>query len=346
MKKLSGQSIFLIFAVVFSVVVVAFVGVQTNGQRPSKRALTLGDIPFDGKLAYGVLKEICEIGGRVSGSEGMEKQQRMLKSYFTKKGKSTEAKVWLQDFKARDPRDGKTIDMANLVVEWYPERKERILLCCHYDTRPFPDRDPDPAKRKDVFLGANDGASGVGLLAAMAKEMTDLKAECNYGVDFVFFDGEEYVFPDGRGGDLGDYFLGSEHFAKDYVANPPAHTYKYAILVDMVGDASLQIFQEQNSLRNARSLVQSVWRVARKLGVREFIDRPGYEIRDDHLPLIEIAKIPAIDIIDFDYPRPGSRFGRNAAQYWHTTNDKPSNCSALSLAKVGWVIHEWLKAIK
>ena len=114
----------------------------------------------------------------------------------------------------------------------------------------------------------------------------------------------------------------------------------------MVGDASLQIFQEQNSLKNARPLVQSVWRVARKLGVREFIARPGYEIRDDHLPLIETAKIPAIDIIDFDYPRPGSRFGRNAPQYWHTTMDKPANCSALSLAKVGWVIHEWLKAVK
>ncbi len=344
MKKPNNQTIFLLFALVFSAVVVGVFGLQgTNGQRPTKEK-TLEDIPFDGKFAYSVLKEICGIGGRVSGSEGMLKQQQKLKSYFTKMGKGMGAKVSLQKFKAPDPRDRKAIEMANLIVEWHPDRKERIMLCCHYDTRPFPDRDPDPKKRRDVFLGANDGASGVGLLAAMAKKMPEL--ECNYGVDFVFFDGEEYIFPGSGGDDMGTYVLGSEYFARDYVANPPEHKYKYAILVDMVGDASLQIFQEQNSLKNARPLVQSVWRVARKLGVREFIARPGYEIRDDHLPLIETAKIPAIDIIDFDYPRPGSRFGRNAPQYWHTTMDKPANCSALSLAKVGWVIHEWLKAVK
>ena len=188
MKKPNNQTIFLLFALVFSAVVVGVFGLQgTNGQRPTKEK-TLEDIPFDGKFAYSVLKEICGIGGRVSGSEGMLKQQQKLKSYFTKMGKGMGAKVSLQKFKAPDPRDRKAIEMANLIVEWHPDRKERIMLCCHYDTRPFPDRDPDPKKRRDVFLGANDGASGVGLLAAMAKKMPEL--ECNYGVDFVLFDGE------------------------------------------------------------------------------------------------------------------------------------------------------------
>ena len=102
----------------------------------------------------------------------------------------------------------------------------------------------------------------------------------------------------------------------------------------MVGDADLQIYQERNSVTwpQTRPLVHSIWTTARKLGVREFIFRPEHEIRDDHLPLNNIAKIPTCDIIDFDYP------------HWHTRADTPERCSALSLAKVGWVVQEWLRA--
>lgn len=91
-----------------------------------------------------------------------------------------------------------------------------------------------------------------------------------------------------------------------------------------------------------RPLVQEIWNTARRLGVREFIPRLGYEIQDDHIPLREVAGIPCCDIIDFDYPRPPGA----GATYWHTTHDTPDKCSALSLAKVGWVIHEWLKQLK
>ena len=103
--------------------------------------------------------------------------------------------------------------------------------------------------------------------------------------------------------------------------------------MDMVGDADLQIYQERNSMwwRDTRPLVADIWNKARQLGVREFVPQKRHEIRDDHLPLHNIAKIPACDIIDFDYP------------YWHTQADAPAQCSALSLAKVGWVMHEWLK---
>jgi hypothetical protein len=300
-------------------------------QRPAVSNLRLEDIPVDGERAYGYLREICAIGPRVSGTEGMRRQQEYLRAHFEKLG----ARVSLQQFQARHPLDGSRVGMANLIVEWHPERKDRILICAHYDTRPFPDQDPvDP---KGLFVGANDGASGTALLCELAHHMAEYKGKL--GVDFVLFDGEELVYD----GDRDPYFLGSEHFAREYLAAPPVHRYRHGVLLDMVGDAQLQIYREPNSMRTpqTRQLTADVWAVARSLGVREFIARTGStEIRDDHLALNQIAKIPTIDIIDFEYP---TARGQN---YWHTTQDVPEKCSALSLAKVGWVVLEWAKRAK
>jgi glutaminyl-peptide cyclotransferase len=299
-------------------------------QRAADSKLALADIPFDGERAYGYLKQICAIGPRVSGSEGMQKQQELLKTHFESLG----GRVSLQSFDARHPETGGRVPMANMLVQWHPEKKERILLCCHYDTRPFPDE--DPVNPKGLFVGANDGASGAALFMELAHEMSKLK--CRYGVDFVLFDGEELVY-DGR---RDPYFLGSEHFARDYAANPPVHKYKFGVLVDMIGDAQLQIFREVNSMRTipTRQLVGDIWGVARDLGVKEFVAVTRYEVRDDHLALNNIARIPTIDIIDFEYPR------ARGENYWHTTKDVPENCSALSLAKVGWVVKTWLERVK
>jgi glutaminyl-peptide cyclotransferase len=295
-------------------------------QRPAS-TLKLTDIPVDGQRAFGYLTDLCDIGPRVSGTDGMLRQQKYLKAHFEKLG----GKVAFQSFTARHPQDGSRVSLANLIVEWHPERKERLLLCAHYDTRPFPDQ--DPVNPKGLFVGANDGASGTALLCELAHDMPGLQGK--YGVDFVLFDGEELVYD----GNRDPYFLGSEHFAREYVANPPSHRYRSGVLLDMVGDAHLQIFREVNSMRTreTRALVNDVWGVARDLGVREFIAITRYEVRDDHLALNDIAKIPTIDVIDFEYPT------ARGPNYWHTTQDVPENCSALSLAKVGWVTLEWLK---
>lgn len=300
-------------------------------QRPAGSKLKLSDIPVDGERAYGFLKDICAIGPRVSGTDGMLRQQAYLKAHFEKLG----GRVTLQEFDARNPLDGVTkVRMNNLIVEWHPDRKERILLCAHYDTRPYPDEDPvDP---RGVFIGANDGASGAALFCELAHHMPKLSSK--YGVDFVLFDGEELVYDKARD----PFFLGSEHFASEYATNRPAHQYRCGVLLDMIGDANLQIYREVNSMRTreTRQLVGDIWGVARSLGVREFIDSTRHEVRDDHLALNNIAGIPSIDIIDFDYPstRPGG--------YWHTTLDTPEKCSPLSLAKVGWVLKTWLERVK
>jgi hypothetical protein len=281
--------------------------------------------PLDGLRAFRYLQEICAIGPRPSGSAGMQKQQQLVQSHFERLG----GKVTLQKFQAKNPLGGDNVPLANVLVEWHPDRNVRVLLCAHYDTRPLPDQDPDPVQRRSGgFVGANDGASGVAVLMELAHLMPQL--DSSMGVDFALFDGEELVYVDGRD----PYFLGSTWFARQYVRQPPAHKYRWGVLLDMVGDSNLQVYQEQHSVTwlDTRPLAREIWSTATRLGVKEFIPRAKYEILDDHVPLRNIAKIPTCDIIDYDYP------------HWHTTMDVPQRCSPSSLAKVGWVVYEWLRS--
>ena len=286
---------------------------------------------FNGERAYGYLKQLCSLGNRMSGSPGMLKQQQLLEKHFTDLG----GRVGFQKFQFRKhPLTGRPVPMANLIVQWHPESSERIMLCAHYDTRPRPDREPDPRRaRNGIFLGANDGASGVAVLMELGNHVRNLPSR--YGLDFVLFDAEEFVFDERRD----QFFLGSEWFARKYRNEPPPHQYLAGVLLDMVGDAKLSIYQERYSAtwKDTRPLVKEIWATAKRLGVREFIPRIGYQtaVRDDHLPLHNIARIPVVDIIDFEYP---DRFNR----FWHTTADAPGRCSADSLGKVGRVMQEWL----
>jgi hypothetical protein len=231
------------------------------------------------------------------------------------------ARVSYQPFDAADPLSGQPVRMSNLIVSWRPQAERRVLIGCHYDTRPFPDR--DRSNPRGIFLGANDGASGVALLMELGHQMRTLGG--TLGVDFVLFDGEELVVDN-----AGTYFLGSNYFARDYREHPPVFQYVAGVVVDMVGDRSLNIFKEKNSVRFAPDVTRSVWESARRLGIREFVSAERHEISDDHIPLNEVARIPTCDIIDFDYP------------YWHTTRDVPDRCSGESLVKVGRVLLDWV----
>ncbi len=332
-RRLSGQTVFLAAVVVAGGLMFAYIlffsdGFFSNGGRQhtaeaAVSSIRLEDIPFNGARAYEYLNELCKIGPRRSGSEGMAQQQKLLVAHFQKLGGVVE----LQRFRVRHPLDRSWVPMANLIVRWHPQSTRRILLCTHYDTLPFPML--DPVNKRGRFVGANDGGSGVALLMELAHEMRTLQS--NYGVDFVLFDGEEFIFdPRGR------YFLGSEYFARQYVQTRPPYRYRWGVLLDMIGDKDLQLPQERYSMgwRDTRPLVEDIWATAGRLGVREFVARRGQAVRDDHLPLHNLGRIPCCDIIDFDYPP------------WHTEGDTPDKCSALSLAKVGWVIREWLKAVR
>jgi hypothetical protein len=248
----------------------------------------------------------------------MTEQQTLIAEHFTRLG----AQVGYQSFDAADPLSGRPVRMSNLIVTWNPKATDRVLVCCHYDTRPFPDR--DRRNPRGLFVGANDGASGVALLMELGNHMPELHP--SRGVDFVFFDGEELVYHD-----QGKFFLGSTYFAEQYRDSPPPYRYAAGVLLDMVGDSNLDLFPEKNSVRLAPGVTKSLWSIAKSLKIREFHQTPKHEVSDDHLSLNEIAHIPTCDVIDFDYP------------YWHTTMDVPNRCSGESLVKVGRVLVRWLE---
>jgi len=192
------------------------------------------------------------------------------------------------------------------------DQTPQIILGAHYDSRMLADQDPEPGRNTPV-PGANDGASGVAVILELARTLP----KDSLPTWLVFFDAEDDGGIAGR-----DWIMGSQAFVASLTFHPRA-----AIIVDMVGDAYLNIYIEQNS--NA-SLVSEIWGQAARLGFGgEFIPTVKYSMEDDHTPFLK-AGIPAVDIIDFDYP------------YWHTTADTPDNVSPKSLEIVGETLHAWV----
>jgi glutaminyl-peptide cyclotransferase len=278
---------------------------------------------FDAKRAMAYLKSICDIGTRISGTEGMKKQQALIIKHF----EGLKIKVQKQTFKAQQLTKRGQVEMTNLIFSWHPERKRRVILCSHYDTRPIADQEGDTRSWRKPFISANDGGSGVALLMELGNHMKDLKTEV--GVDFVLFDGEEYIFDPNRD----KYFFGSEYFATNYVKNRPKYRYVGAILLDMVGGKNASFPAEGFSARRAGALVQQLWKIADEQKCTAFKDQVGEAVQDDHLALLG-AGIPTIDIIDFSY------------KHWHKLTDLPENCSGESLAQVSKVLTVWLQQVK
>jgi hypothetical protein len=280
---------------------------------------------FDADRAMDYLKDICKIGPRMSGTAGMKKQQALIIKHF----EALKVKVHKQTFKAKQKSQREPVAMTNLIVSWHPERKRRVILCSHYDTRPIADQEGNERDWRKPFVSANDGGSGVALLMELANHMKELKTAV--GVDFVFFDGEEYIFDPRINGDK--YFFGSEYFAKNYQKSRPKFRYIAAILLDMVGGKNASFPIEETSGRKAGALVEQVWKIADEQKATAFKDRWGGGVLDDHLALLQ-AGIPAIDIIDFNYP------------HWHKLTDVPKNCSGQSLEQVAKVLTVWLQRVK
>ncbi len=166
---------------------------------------------FDAERSIKYLKQLCDIGPRISASDGMKKQQELIEKHFKEFG----ATVTRQEFKAKQRSRKEQTDFVNLIISWHPDKAKRVLLCTHYDTRPIADQEANRANWNKPFVSANDGTSGVAFLMELGHHMKDLK--CEYGVDFVLFDGEEYVFETDRLGGGDRYFIGSEYFADEYI---------------------------------------------------------------------------------------------------------------------------------
>lgn len=273
---------------------------------------------FEGDSAFVHLERQCDIGPRYPGSPG----HRILQRYIVNQLEASGASVSLQPFEAV-LTTGDTLDLINIIGNYKKDAKRRILLGAHYDTRPRADRDPEPSNRHLPIPGANDGASGVAVLLECARLLAG--AEPPVGVDLVFFDGEDY----GEEGTAADYILGSAHFA----ANLKGYRPSAAIIVDLVGERGAEFKVEVYSGTYSALLVDDLYTIAERLGIGAFDRSRGDPLIDDHLPFIR-AGIPAVVIIDFDYP------------YWHTLEDTPDKCSPESLGAVGSVLLEYIWSLE
>jgi len=272
---------------------------------------------FNGERAFNDLKKQVEFGPRNPGSKG----HAACLNFLIREMKRNADALKEQSFIFRDIRNKKQFKLTNVIASFKPKQTARIFLAAHWDTRPRADYD-SKANRNKPIPGANDGASGVAVLLEIARQ---LKADPPpIGVDLILFDGEDY----GEEGHLEDYFLGSRYFAEHARNYRP----RYGILLDMIGDANLDIPREGYSYKYLPQIVDKVWQIARSLGYDEFEDRTGNFIEDDHTVLIKHG-IPCIDVIDFAYPDQTMR-------YWHTLKDTPDKCSAQSLSVVGDVMLE------
>jgi glutaminyl-peptide cyclotransferase len=296
---------------------------QFAGARPVPA--TISPAPFDGKRALGYLDQLCKIGPRISGTDGMKKQQDLIKAHFEKLG----AKVEFQKFTAKQISQPKPVEMTNIVITWFPDRERRVLLCSHYDTRPRADQEPSRVDWDKRFDSANDGTGGVAWLMELGNHIKNLPL--TVGVDFVLFDGEEYVF-DGAGREAKDkYFFGSEHFADEYKKERHGHYYAAGVLFDMCCAKSAVFPVEPNSWFQAGGIVKEIWGTAKEINVAAFQEKFGdVAVTDDHLALNSVH-IPTVDIIDFSYP------------HWHKLSDTPDKISAETMENLSKVLTIWLQ---
>jgi hypothetical protein len=284
---------------------------------------------FDEQRALKYLKQLCDLGPRISGSETIKKQQEIMEKHFKELG----ATVTRQEFKGKQLSRKQATEMVNLIVSWQPDKLRRVLISTHYDTRPIADQEKNRNNWNKPFVSANDGTSGVAFLMELGHHMKDLKTE--FGVDFIFFDGEEYVFETAQVGGGDKYFFGSEYFAEDYEKTRDKRKFRYdaGLLLDLFAAKDAELKVEHYSYAAAKPLVEQIWTLAKHVGAKSFKFENGWEVQDDHLALIK-AGIPTVDIIDFDYP------------HWHKLTDTYDKVSGAQMAEVSKVISIWLQKIK
>jgi Zn-dependent M28 family amino/carboxypeptidase len=257
---------------------------------------------FDGTRAYEDVRAQVDLGARSPGTPGHAQLQEYIRTELESAG-------WIVDVQNSE-RMGHPI--KNIIAK-RNDSAPQIILGAHYDTRLVADQDPDKSKRGEPVPGANDGASGVAVLLELARVLP----KDTVPVWLVFFDTEDNGHIEGW-----DWILGSRAFAEEVEVKPRA-----VVIVDMIGDADLNIYFEMNSDRGIRA---EIWSTAEKLGYgKQFIAVEKFSMEDDHTPFLEKG-ITAVDLIDFDYP------------YWHTTQDTLDKISAESLRAVGDTLWHWV----
>jgi hypothetical protein len=328
MKKIISGIIFSLTLILILIFLDSCTNPRENDKQVKKEETIILIPPFNADSALAFVKAQTNFGARVPGT----KPHAECASWLKNKLLEYTPFVSVQEFKAR-VYDGEIFNGKNIIASFNPDKKARIMLCSHWDSRPFADHDPDISKRNQPVMAANDGASGVGVILELARILKNNQP--NIGVDIVFFDLEDYGPPQDAQQEAANeqWGLGSQYWSR----NPHVTDYRarFVILLDMVGAAGANFRQEGFSLYYAPDKVNKVWDIAAKLGYQDyFIREKGGYINDDHYFINEIRKIPAIDIIHLD---PNSSNG-SFYEYWHTTGDTFDKIDEKTLRVVGEVL--------
>ena len=286
---------------------------------------------FCADSAYVFCQQQCDFGPRTMNSKAHDNCEQWIIGKFRQYGMSViTQKAQLKGY------DGTMLSSTNIIASYKPDLTSRILLCAHWDSRPWADNDPDEAKWHLPVMAANDGASGVAVMLETARLISLLPSDSlNLGVDFICFDAEDYGFPQwAEGDDPGDtWALGAQYWSANL--HKDGYTARFGILLDMVGGQGAQFYQEQMSKYYAGSIVDKVWRSASVVGYGSFFPmKDGVGITDDHIPVNTIAKIPCVDIIPYYPACVQSSFGPT----WHTVNDDMAHIEKTTLQAVGQTI--------
>lgn len=285
---------------------------------------------FNADSALAFCEAQCDFGPRIMNSEAHEKCGEWIVEKFRQFG--CEIETQKADLKGYD---GTILKNTNIIAHYNPKATTRILLCAHWDSRPWADNDPDSTNWRKPVMAANDGASGVGVMLEIARLLqADKKLNPHIGVDFVCFDAEDWGTPQWADvQDQGDsWALGAQYWSENKSAD---YQPRYGILLDMVGGQGAQFYREGMSMQYASSIVKKVWRAARQTGYGSFFpNSDGGMITDDHIPVNQKAKIPTIDIIPYYPDCQQSSFGPT----WHTVSDDMAHLDKNTLKAVGQTI--------
>lgn len=285
---------------------------------------------FNADSAYAFTKAQCDFGPRDMNSRGHDLCGEWIVSKFKEYGcKVTTQTATLAGY------DGTKLRSRNIMASINPEATTRILLCAHWDSRPWADNDPDSANWRKPILAANDAASGVAVMLELARIIGKSKDEKAFnkqlGIDFVCFDAEDWGTP--QWADVADnadsWALGAQYWSKNL---PQGYEARYGILLDMVGGVGAKFYREGMSMQYAPEIVKKVWHAAREVGFGSYFPKEdGGVITDDHVPVNQFAKIPTIDIIPYYADCQQSSFGPT----WHTLADNMENIDKNTLKAVG-----------
>lgn len=294
----------------------------TNNTIPEKTRIIPPEFNSDSAFQY--IKKQADMGPRVPGS----KAHANAVAYYEKHFKNLGADVKIQGG-TMNTYDGKQWRIDNVIASFNPTAKNRVMLCAHYDSRPFADKDPVPANRTKPCPGVNDGASGVGVLMEVARLIKEKPT--TVGIDIILFDLEDY----GDNGDQYSWCLGAVYWSNNL--HKPNYKAKYAILLDMVGAKNAVFPREGVSVFHANDVVNKVWNAAEKLGYSNyFIYEETAEMTDDHVPINKIAGIPAIDILHYNHVK------NEFFEHHHTTTDDINTIDKNTLKAVGQTLLEVL----